>query len=187
MKNVVLIALMAMSVSVLASVNEPVSSKVVVINQKSGVFKVIYEGAKAGKVTMKISDKDGAVVFNETFKTVNGFIRPVNFAGMQPGEYTITIADENGEVVNTINYRNETPVKSARIAQIGGESKYLLAIANNGIEQINVKIYDGQNNLVHDENLTISGNFGLVYNLKNVEGTPAFQVTDKIGNELAVK
>src|SRR5260221_14529278 len=105
-KSVLLIALVAMSVSVsvLAS-NEPVSSRIAVLSQESGIFKVIYESAKAGKVTLTITDKDGNVVYKEGIRTVNGFIRPVNFKGMDLGVYTITIADELGEQIQTVNYQ----------------------------------------------------------------------------------
>lgn len=182
-----MIALMVLSASVMASVGEPGSSRVVIVSQKSGLFKVIYEGAKAGKVTMKISDSRGNVVFTETIKSINGFIRPVNFAGMELGTYTITIVDETGAQVNTITYENKTVVKNVRIAKISGENKYLLAVAKGETEEINVRIFDGNNNLVHNEDLTINGNFGLIYNLKAVEGTPSFLVTDKTGNDLVVK
>ena len=185
MKNVLLVALVAMSMSVLAS-NEP-GSKVVVISQESGVFKVIYENAKGGKVTMTISDKNGNVLFKEGIKTVNGFSRPINFSGMELGVYTITITDENGKQIQTIDYQNNTSVKYVHVAKIAEEGKYLLAVANEGTEQINVKIFDGENNLVHNENLTVKGNFGLVYNLKQVVGTPTFEVTDKTGNDLLIK
>jgi flagellar hook assembly protein FlgD len=183
-KNVLLIALMAVSASVMAT-DKTTASKVVVISQKSGLFKVIYEGP--GKVTLKIADSKGLVVFTESVKTENGFIRPVNFTGMEPGDYTITVSDENGQVVNKINYENQVPVKNVHVAKIAPEGKYLLAVANGTVDQINVRIFDGNNNLVHDEDLTIHGNFGLVYNLKAVEGTPTFQVTDKTGNALIVK
>ena len=185
-KNVLLIALLAVSVSVLAS-NEPGSSKVVVVSQESGIFKVIYESAKAGKVTMTITDKNGDILFKEGINTVNGFMRPVNFQGMALGVYTIAIADENGKQVQTINYKNDTVVKYAHIAKIGEEGKYLLAVASEGTEKINVKIFDGDSNLVHNENLTVNGNFGLLYNLKQVKGTPTFEVTDKTGNALVIK
>jgi len=185
-KSVLMIALVAMSVSVFAA-NEPVSSRIAVLSQESGIFKVIYESAKAGKVTLTITDKDGNVVYKEGIRTVNGFIRPVNFKGMDLGVYTITIADELGEQIQTVNYQSESGVKHAHVARIAEEGKYLLAVASEGAGQVNVKIFDGENNLVHNENLTVKGNFGLVYNLKQVVGTPTFEVTDKTGNDLLIK
>ncbi|MBC7946344.1 MAG: hypothetical protein H7Y42_00580, partial [Chitinophagaceae bacterium] len=49
------------------------------------------------------------------------------------------------------------------------------------------RIYDGSNNLVHTEYRTIDGNFGLVYNLTNVQGLPTFEVADNSGNVRTIK
>ena len=186
-KNVFLTALVAMFVSVLALAKDPGNPKIVVVNQKSGVFKVIYDGAKTGSVTMRILNQNGTEVFSENLGTVNGFVRPVNFNGMTPGEYTIEVADNAGTQVQKVTYIKEASNNSIHIARLAESSKYLLAVANKGSEQINVRIFDGSNNLVHDENLTVSGNFGLVYNLKQIAGTPTFEVTDKTGNVKTIK
>jgi len=187
-KNVILTALVAMFVSVLALAKDPGTPKVVVVNQKSGVFKVIYEGSKSSKVTMRILNANGTEVFSENLGIVSGFVRPVNFAGMNAGDYTIEIVDNTGTQSQKVSYTtNEVPANAIHIARIAESSKYLLAVANKGSEQINVKIFDGLNNLVHDENMTITGNFGLVYNLKQVAGTPTFEVTDKTGNVKTIK
>jgi hypothetical protein len=182
-KSVLMVALMAMSVSVFAA-NEPVNSRIAVLTQESGIFKVIYESVKAGKVTLTITDRDGNVVYKEGIKTVNGFIRPVNFNGMDLGVYTIAIADATGEQIQTVNYQSDFGVKHAHVARIAEEGKYLLAVASQGAGQINVKIFDGENNLVHNQNLAVNGDFGLVFNLKQVVGTPSFEVTDNRGNNL---
>jgi hypothetical protein len=167
---------------------DPVGPKVVVVNQKeSGMFKVIYEGVKAGRVNLKISNQDGAVVFSESVAGVNGFIRSVNFKGMNAGEYTIEISDASGKQVSIVNYEIEQSVGPVHVAKIAGENKYLFAVAKGSNEEINVKIFDGSSNLVHNENLVVNGNFGLVYNLKDVAGTPTFEVTDKTGNTKVIK
>jgi hypothetical protein len=181
-----LIALLVL-VSAAAFANGP-GPRVVVLNQKnSGTFKVIYEGEKVGNVKMTILNKQGVVVFKETTHNVDGFIRPVNFTGMEPGEYTIEIADASGKQIQSVVYTNETSVKSVQVSKIKEEGKYLLAVANDGSEQINVRIFDGANNLVHNQDLTINGNFGLVYNLKDVSGVPTFEVTDKTGAIRTIK
>jgi hypothetical protein len=186
-KNVIFTALVAMFVSVLAFAKDPGSPKIVVVNQKSGVFKVIYEGSKAARVTMRILNAKGVEVFSENLGSVEGFVRPVNFTGMAPGEYTIEIADNAGKQIHKVAYKNETSINAVHVARIAESNKYLLAVANKGSEEINVKIFDGANNLVHDENMTVKGNFGLVYNLTQVAGTPTFEVTDKTGNVKTIK
>ena len=184
LRNVVLNAIVAMLVTVSAFANEPVNSKLVVINQKSGLFKVIYEGKKAGRVSMKITDENGNRLFGETFNSTGGFIRPLNFDGMTPGIYTIEITDANGTLVEKVNYQIETTAKNVYIAKTSVAGKYLLTVADAGTRVINVRIFDGSNNLVHDEKLTAKGNLGIIYNLKLVVGTPTFEVTDAKGNDL---
>jgi hypothetical protein len=188
MKKNVLVAF-ALIVSAAAFAIDPVNPKLVVMSSKNtGVFKVIYEGAQAGPVKMNVLNQSGKLVFTETIKGVDGFVRPVNFNGMEAGEYTIEIVDAAGKQIQKVNFTNESTVKNVHVAKItGGESKYLLAVANDAEETINVRIFDGNNNQVHEENVKVAGNFGLVYNLKNVTGTPTFEVTDKTGNTKVIR
>lgn len=166
----------------------PGNPKIVVVSQKqSGTFKVIYEGEKIGNVTMTIRNQKNQVVFTETIRNIGAFARPVNFTGMEAGEYTIEISDANGKQMQKVNYNVETAVKNVSVARIGEEGKYLLAVPGSGPEQINVRIFDGSNQLVHEEDLSINGETGLVYNLRNVQGLPTFEVTDKTGNVKTIK
>lgn len=176
-------------VSVVAVAADPVGPTVVIVNQKEpGMFKVIYEGAQVGKVSFRIYDASKHIVFTETINGVEGFIRPINFKGMEAGVYTIEIADASGKRTQTIEHNIEKSISAIHISKIGVDSKYLLAVANMGTsEKINVKIYDGGNNLVHDQNLTIDNEFGLVYNLKNVTGVPTFEVTNQAGVTKVIK
>jgi len=181
-------ALLVAIVTGAAAAADPIGPKVVVLSQKqSGIFKVIYEGAKVGRVNLKISDQAGVIVFNESISGVDGFVRPVNFKGMAAGEYTIEVSDASGKQIQKVNYEIEQTVSMVHVAKIAGDSKYLLAVAKGTEEEINVKIFDGSSNLVHDQNLVVNGNLGLVYNLKDVAGVPTFEVTDKTGKTKVIK
>jgi hypothetical protein len=185
-KNVVLTALVAMSMSVVAFAKEPGDSRIVVINQKPGLYKVIYEAAKAERVSIRITDEHGKKLFVETFKS-EGFIRSVNFEGMAPGIYTLEISDPTATKTETVTYERPSVQRIARVTETTEKGKYVLAIANTGKEEINVKIFDGENNLVHTEDLVITGNYGVLYNLNQIDGVPSFAVTDNAGNDLIRK
>lgn len=188
MKTKSMLVAVLMLVGVTTFAKDPITPRLVVLNQKStGTFKVIYEGEKKGAVKLNIISQSGKVVFSETVNSNGGFIRPVNFEGMTQGQYTIEVIDGAGKSVQSINYSVESSVNSVHVAKIAEEGKYLLAVANKGSEEINVKIYDGSNNLVHNENMTVTGSFGLVYNLNRVEGAPTFEVTDKTGAVKTIK
>ena len=176
-------------VSTSAFANGPGSPRLTVIGQSNpGMFKVIYE--KSGvisNVKMTILNHDEEVVFTETTKKVDGFMRSVNFTQMDPGEYTIEISDKSGKQIQKVVYAESTPILNVHVSKIAEEGKYLLSVTNNGANRINVQIFDGTNNLVHNESTTINGNFGLVYNLKAVEGVPTFEISDKTGIIRTVK
>jgi hypothetical protein len=164
-----------------AAFADPVAPKVAILNLNGGIFKVIYQGKEAGSVRMTIINGSNDVVFTESTQNLSGFVRKVNFSGMTPGEYTIEIADKAGKSVQKVVYGKQSSVKAVRVTRLGDEPKYLLAVANTGSEQLNVRIFDGANNLVHNEVRTIEGDFGVVFNLAGVAGTPSFEVTDGTG------
>src|SRR5690606_13539244 len=111
-----------------------------------------------------------------------GFVRAVNFSGMTPGEYKIEIADDKKVYTEKVNYALASKLKGVHVAKIkGDQSKYLLSIANEGQEHVNVRILDGANNVIHDQTLAVVGDFGMIYNLKSVNGNPTFEVTDQAG------
>lgn len=188
MKTNFFLAALIVLIGTTAFAKSPDSSRVAVIGQKNtDTFKVIYEGEKIGNVKMTILNDNQEIVFAETTRNVAGFIRSVNFAGMEPGEYTIEIADGSGKQIQKVMYATETSVKNVRISKIAQEGKYLLAVTNSRPEQINVRIFDGADNLVHSEDRATNGNLKIVYNLKNVAGVPTFEVTDSAGNVRTIK
>src|SRR6266566_7253339 len=115
-------------------------------------------------------------------------MRPLNFKGLEQGEYTIEITDENGTQTQKVNYvtvsksvqnaaaKSETSEKAVHISKLAEEGKYLMSAVSQGNGKINVLIYDGNGDLVFNENRAINGSLGVVYNLKQVEGQPTFQV-----------
>lgn len=165
---------------------DPVVPKVAIVNQKeAGLFKVIYEGVKVGNVNLKIANKDGVILFRETISSVDGFIRPLNFKSLEEGEYTIEVADAFGKYVEKVNYKIEKPISAVHIAKISGDNKYLLSVEKG--KDINIKIYDGKDNLVYNESRVVNGNLGLVYNLKDITGVPTFEVTDNAGSTKVIR
>lgn len=188
MKANLFVTALIVLISATADAKSPDSSRVAVISQKNtGTFKVIYEGEKPGDVRMTILNENKEIVFAETTKNVNGFMRNVNFAGMNPGEYTFEITDGSGKQIQKVVYATETFPKSVRVSRTAEQGKYLLAVTNSRSQQINVRIFDGSDNLVHSQDLKVNGDLKLVYNLKNVSGVPTFEVTDMAGNVRTIK
>ena len=182
MKAKSLLLAVLLSTSLLTFASEPGKFKVAVVNQKElGIFKVIYEGENKGNVKLNVLSIDGSIVYHETIKNIDGFVLPLNFNGMAQGEYTVEIVDNTGKISQKLSYlTGAASASNVRISKIE-EGKYLFAIASKGSDEVNVKIYDGASELVHNETLTINGDLGLVYNLQKISGEPTFAITDKAG------
>lgn len=152
------------------------------------VFKIIYKGENTGKVKLNIYNSTGEVVFTETLSNVDGFIRPLNFSGLQSGDYTVELIDASGKRVEKISYASKVYSfnKSARVIKIE-DGKYIVSVASAGAEVINIRIYDASNNLVHNETKEINGNFAQIYSIKDAGVGYTFEVTDGAGNTKTVK
>ncbi|HNT51378.1 MAG TPA: hypothetical protein PKK67_12370 [Cyclobacteriaceae bacterium] len=181
-KSIVLAFVMAFG-SVAAIAADPVGPKLVVVSQKDpATFKVIYEGLQTSKLTLRILDSEGQKVATETISGVESFMRTVNFAGMTAGEYTIEVAGANGKQTQKVSYQPVTDESAIHISKLAADSKYLLAVAN--AKEVNVKIYDGFNTLVHDQNVAVNGSIGLVYDLSKISGSPKFEVSTATGTKV---
>lgn len=192
-RSLFIAALVIVSATVAAlGKEEPTNKGLAVIPVKgSEVFKVIYKSENTGKVKLNIYNTNSEIVFTETFLGTDGFICPLNFKGLETGEYTIELVDATGKRTEKVNFQK--PVvgatsKNVHISKLANETgKFLVAVSASGSEQINVKIYDAANNLVHNGDTKVEGNFAQLYTVKNVSGSLTFEVTDKAGNTKTVR
>jgi hypothetical protein len=178
------IAVVAMVVSLSAFGNEePSNSKglAVVPVKGSEIFKVIYKGEAAGKVKLNIYNQASELVFSESINGMDGFIRPLNFTGLEAGQYTFELIDATGKKVEKVDYKPATSLKFVHISKLSEQGKFLVAVSGTGKEVVDVKIYDAANNLLHAESKTIDGSYAQVYSVKNINGAVTFQVTNSVG------
>ena len=186
MKTTSILIAALMMISAVALADEPGAPKLVVVSQKeSGLFKVIYENPKSSKVKMTILNSDGDALYAESIKVNEGFIVPVNFNGLASGEYSIEVTDGTAKQIQKVSYNTSAKAQRVHVAKLTNEvNKYLLSVASEGA--INVRILDGANNIIHEQDLKVNGALGLVYNLKSVT-SPTFEVTDGQGNVKTIK
>lgn len=168
--------------------DEPSSAGMAVVSVKgSEVVKVIYKGESAGKVKLNVYNAASQIVFSDTRNSVDGFILPLNFSRLQFGVYTFELTDATGTKTEKINYQPAGSVSNVHISKIGNDGKFLLSVAKKGNEDINVKIFDGFNNLVHNSSKQVSGDFAQLFSIKNFSGSCTFEVTNSAGETTIVR
>lgn len=190
----IVVASMLMLVSVFAFANKSNNSRLEVVTQQSkSILKVIYQGASHGRAVLKVYNQAGEIVFMDRIFTEKGFIRPLNFSGMEQGTYKIEVSTSEGTSMKSVEYgvieetnkvitaSEGTAIRAVHITKLDAEGKYLIAISNQGKSNVMVRVFDGNKNLISNKRISINGDYGVVYSLKDVVGIPSIEVTDKNG------
>ena len=154
----------------------------IAVVQQGDFIKLYYRGETSGKVEVTIVNKHGVKVFSETLKNTDNFLRPYNFEKMEDGEYTVILEDEKGKHKEKVVFQQKKIQPVINLIQVSRkDQKFLLAVGNQGGNQIKVKIFNQDHVLLHEENNTIIGDFAKVYNLSHVPGQYIFMISDENG------
>lgn len=164
--------------------DEPRGAGLAVVPVKgSEVFKVIYKGDGSSRIKLNVYNSSSQIVFSETMNGVTGFIRPLNFTGLEFGEYTIELSDASGKKVEKIDFQPMKVESKVHVTKlVDGDNRFLLSFATNDSDIVTVRIFDDANNLIYTDSKTVAGDFAQLYSLKDVAGRVTFEVSNKSGN-----
>lgn len=158
------------------------ASGAAVIKNGESTFRVIYKSEKENDVKVSILNDKNEVVFYEKLNNTDGFSRPYNFESLNEGDYTIAIEDGSKKTLEKVSYRSAKVSKMLNVLKVSSkEGKYLITAAGKGSEVINVSIYDGLHNLIHNSYERTDGDFAKVYNVKSLKGHVTFEIANENG------
>jgi hypothetical protein len=182
MKKILFLLVLVIAVdSASANGIDPKSPVGVSVIKAGTTFKVFYQGAQSGTVKVFISNVKGEIVFAETMRRTENFMRPYNFSSLPAGEYTITVIDEDGKRSHKITHSIERNERVASLSRVRDGGKYLLTVPNVGQEALTIRIFDESNGLLYSNTEVIEGNFAKLYNLLYVSGAITFEISDQSG------
>ncbi|MGC4021392.1 MAG: hypothetical protein QM734_05350 [Cyclobacteriaceae bacterium] len=171
--NLILASILISSLAVAKPTRRPIpaTSTIAVTNPPgSSLFKVHYRSVKTQDVKVSVLDETGSLIFNETIKNTDRFVRPYNFKDLAHGEYTIQIEDANGKTFEKINFTKRKIEKWVRVSKVNGaDNKFSIIVTSPKNDSITINIFDKENNLIHSETQMVSRAFAKVYQLKGVE------------------
>jgi hypothetical protein len=170
--------------------DSPAPSKVTVV-KGNGLVKVIYVGDHPDHVKVTILDDHGKKIFSEQIKEDDGFIRPYDFSELPDGDYTVTVSDGDIQFEEKIEHREEEQLRLlAHVTKIdSGEDRYLLSVPGKGEQEITIKLYNDQFNLLYEGKERIVNGFAQVYNIKNLglQEIISFEVSNDEGASVTVQ
>lgn len=146
----------------------------------STIVKLYYKSEVAGNVAVSIFNNQGKEVFRESLSSTKGFIRPYNFETLPEGEYTVEINDGNGKMIEKVMYAEDRIQKLINVRKLGSNDKYLVTVNSQKKEDLTILISDSNDNLVYREAVTVDGEFGKIYNIKDLKSF-SIEVIDSQG------
>lgn len=147
-------------------------STIKVVPASGNIFTLYYSTPPSGAVKIYILDKQNTVVFTETIFESAAFTRPYNFSELEKGEYKIIVQDRTGRQEQIVKYGISESKTFIKISEMNKEeSRYVLSIGNSVPEKVTVRIYDNATGLVHEQEIEVNGNYGLIYNLSKVRSS----------------
>jgi hypothetical protein len=148
--------------------DEPTAASSVAVTRAKGSqqFKLFYKASRPGKVEVAISNDTGKKIFTETIYDTDGFIRPYNFSELPYGEYEISIVDETGKQVQSVKHSQDRIEKLIHVMKMEEDGKYMLTVASRGSDSVGVRILDENNQILHDKNYEVNGEFAQIFNMK---------------------
>jgi hypothetical protein len=165
--NTFVIALLTLSTFAMA--DAPSTIKVAAAGN---IFTLHYSTPPAGIVKVSIVDVRNQVVFTESINESAAFTRPYNFSQLEKGEYKIIVEDRSGRQEQIVKYGISESNTFVKISEMNKqESRYVLSIGNSAPEKVTVRIYDNAKGLVHEQQIEVDGNYGLIYNLSKVRSS----------------
>ena len=91
---------------------------------------------------------------------------------MPKGEYKIIVADKSGKQEQIVKYGIEIKKTYIKLSEVNKqESRFALNIGTAAEETVMVRIYDNAKGLIHEQEIAVNGNYGLIYNLSKVRSS----------------
>lgn len=168
MTKKIVVAAVLLAVTTLAFAKRNTGSDVAVVKTKESVFKVLYQAAEKATVQVRIANEEGGIIFEEIFKNTDGFVRPYNLSELPKGSYSITV--DNGSTIRTevIDYRKPNTQKAVHFEKMLDENKIAVTAFTSHESDLVIKVLDDQRRELHSESHTVKGQFGKLFNIKNV-------------------
>lgn len=156
------------------------SSGMAVVKRGISSYKLIYKSELASDVKVKIFNAKNDLVFSETIRNSNGFIRPYDFGKLGEGEYTIRLDNGSNWLMETVKYVAGQPELLAHLTKLN-DGRILLSVPGYGEDRLSINVLNSLGETIHHYENKVSGDFAEVFNVSLVEGPVSIEVSNQRG------
>jgi hypothetical protein len=156
------------------------SSGMAVVKKGTASYKLIYKSEQASDVKVKIFNAKNDLVFSETIKNSDGFIRPYDFGKLGEGEYTIKIDNGSNWLMEKVKYEASQPELLAHLTKLSG-GKILLSVPGYGDDKLTINVLNELGETINHYTNRVSGDFAEVFDVSQVAGPVSFEISNQRG------
>lgn len=162
------------------------SSGIAVVKKGATAFKLIYKSELASDVMVRIYNDRKDLVFSETIKNSDGFIRPYDFAKLGEGEYTIKVENGTNWLMEKVQYNYVSPRLVAHLTRVA-DGKLLLSVPGYGDDVLSINVLNDQGETIKHYENKVSGDFAEVFDVSRITGPVSFEITNRRGVSTILK
>lgn len=182
--KIIMMALMAGSVQPILANDKSLDDLVKINDTEHGKVQLTYYGNTPEKIYVRIYDEEDKRIFSETIKSKAAITKPYNITRLPYGEYRFEVQVEDEVTIRKIMHEApQYPGNVKLMTKVFAEDKFKMMVMGPGYKKFKLSIYDDQNELLYQGNISQQENFGRVFNLN---GTKANAVKLVLSNENGV-
>jgi len=151
------------------------------IIKKGSSIKLFYKAPEQSTVRVTIYNSIGNLVYSETLKEVDGFMRPYNFDKMPYGDYRIVVNNGSSRRTEHVHYSLEGIAHMASMVRLEDGKKYLLVVPNRSDDRLTISVTNDRGDTLHTSKHELQGDFSTVLNVEDLDGNFTVTVMDSKG------
>lgn len=169
------------SVALAGGIDNPkASSKMAIMQKNADHIQLFYKNTKEATIEVSIYDSENKLLFTETIRKSNGFIRPYDLSTMKEGEYTVVVNDGTEKFVEKISTYDRPQPLLSNLISMKRNGTYLLTVADQSAKSFVVRITDIKNNVLFEQKESMNKQYSKIYNIKpEIEGLKFSITTDQ--------
>lgn len=131
-------------------------------------FDLVYVSENSSPVTVSIYNEDGDRIYAQTIKGYASFMKSFDVSELTDGEYIVEVENAEGKAKELLRHSNTGESFNVLLSKTSDDKINLLVAGFDYKEPVELKIYDGDNRLIHKESISVGKDFMKTFNMSEL-------------------
>lgn len=131
-------------------------------------FDLVYVSDKASPVTVSIYNEEGERIHIQKIKGYASFMKSFDVSDLTDGEYIVEVENEEGKAKELLRHSNSVESFNVLLSKSTDDKINVLVAGYDYDQPVELKIYDGDDRLIHTENINVGKDFMKTFNMSEL-------------------